>query len=74
MTKVEVRQLHNDLFAEYTKSARRKKYVGSRADIKAKEGFAWLSTAVGRWCFIPLREQFSIDAIVVVRADNLINA
>jgi len=74
MTKTEIKQLHNSLYAEFRKNAMGKRYVGPHKTLRNQEGFAWLSTAAyGRWCFIPLRSPFSIDTVMVVNATHLTN-
>lgn len=66
-------KLTAELFAEYAKTAVRQRYVGPRADIRGEEGFAWLSSVMGRWCFVPLRKQLSADTVVLVNRNNLQN-
>lgn len=66
-------KLTQDLFNEYAKSAVRKRYIGPRRDMRGLEGFAWLSSAMQRWCFVPLRQQLSADTVILVDAANLEN-
>jgi hypothetical protein len=62
-----------ELFREYTTNAVRKKYKGNRSDIRNTEGFAWYSTMMNRWCFLPLRAYFSLDTVIRVDGANLRN-
>lgn len=61
------------LFREYNTSAVRKMYVGPRKDLDKQEGYAWYSRNLGRWCFIALKQDFSIDNIVLVDAKHIRN-
>jgi hypothetical protein len=72
MTRKEKR-LTFDLFSEYRKNAVRKVYKGSRSDIKNQEGYAWLSHIMNRWCFVPVRQAFTIDTVILVNSKHLYN-
>lgn len=74
MNRLEIKQLHEELFAEYRRSAIRKRYIGSHPRLEGLEGYAWLSSvAHNRWCFLPMRTPFSVDAVVTVMAENLVH-
>ena len=66
-------KLKASLFREYTLSAYRKYYRGPRKDLDGQEGYAWYSRALGQWCFIPVKQDFSLDTIVMVNVKHLRN-
>lgn len=66
-------KLTDDLFREYNAHAKRKRYSGQRADLRGCEGFAWFSTIMASWCFLPLRAYFSLDTVIRVDLNNLRN-
>lgn len=66
-------KLRLTLFREYNLSAYRKYYRGPRKDLDGQEGYAWHSRALGRWCFIPAKQDFSLDTVVMVNLKNLRN-
>lgn len=73
MTKTERNKLTNLLLREYQKLAVRKVYKGTKASINGCEGFAWKSLAMGRWCFLPIRTEFSVDSVILVDPKNIFN-
>lgn len=73
MSKKNTDKLTLELYREYNATAVRKRYKGRREDIRNEEGFAWRSTIMNRWCFLPLRVYFSLDTVIRVDAANLHN-
>ncbi len=73
MTKTERNKLTGALMNEYKKSSTRKVYKGTKGMINGAEGFAWRSNVMNRWCFLPLKTDFTIENIVLVDNKNLFN-
>jgi hypothetical protein len=64
-------KLTNELYNEYRKFAVRKRYTGFKKGLRHKEGYAWSSTALGRWCFLPVQSKFSLETVIAVSPSNL---
>lgn len=65
--------LIDELFAEYRKSAVKKRLFSERRNLHNAMGYAWFSQAMNRWCFLPLREDFSLDTVYVIGNGRLFN-
>lgn len=65
--------LTDELYAEYRKSAVKKRLFSERQDLHNAIGYAWFSQAMDRWCFLPLRKDFSLDTIYLIGNGRLFN-
>jgi hypothetical protein len=65
--------LVSELYAEYRKSAVKKRLFSERHDLHNAMGYGWYSQAMNKWCFLPLRKDFSLDTIYVIGNGRLLN-